>query len=125
MDKHLHIITHDVPWPADYGGVIDIYYKIKSLHNLGIKIHVHCFTGGRKPQPDLNNYCEEVIYYPRKKNLPGILSGIPYIVQSRSNSDLLKNLTKDNYPVLMEGIHCTYFLQKNKLTNRKVIQCRI
>ena len=31
-DKTLHIICHDVPWPADYGGVGGSFYKIKALH---------------------------------------------------------------------------------------------
>ena len=28
-EKKLHIICHDVPWPADYGGVVDLFYKLK------------------------------------------------------------------------------------------------
>ncbi len=69
MDKHLHIITHDVPYPADFGGVIDLFYKIKTLHELGIKIHLHCFTGKRTQQEELNKYCVSVKYYPRKTKL--------------------------------------------------------
>ena len=42
-DKHLHIISFDIPYPPNYGGVIDVYYKIRTLHKLGIKIHLHCF----------------------------------------------------------------------------------
>ena len=39
MEKHLHIISFDVPYPANYGGVIDVFYKLKALHAEGIKIH--------------------------------------------------------------------------------------
>lgn len=121
MDKHLHIITHDVPWPADYGGVVDLFYKIKTLHALGIKIHLHCYhSPDRKEQTELLKYCESVQYYPRKKNLRGFSFTIPYIVRSRSSVKLLQNLQKDNYPVLMEGIHCTYLLKKGYLGNRKI-----
>ncbi len=42
-DKHLHIISFDIPYPPNYGGVIDVYFKIRTLHELGIKIHLHCF----------------------------------------------------------------------------------
>jgi hypothetical protein len=45
--KHLHIISFDVPYPANYGGVIDIYYKLKALKKQGIKIHLHCYGYGR------------------------------------------------------------------------------
>ena len=41
--KHLHVISFDVPVPANYGGVIDVYYKLKALHLQGVKIHLHCF----------------------------------------------------------------------------------
>ena len=121
MDKHLHIVTHDIPWPADYGGVVDLFYKIRSLHSLGIKIHLHCFySNEKKEQGELLKYCETVHYYPRKKNMKGFSFSIPYIVKSRSDRALLKNLQQDNYPVLLEGIHCTYLLKKGYLEGRKV-----
>ncbi len=120
MDKHLHIVTHEIPWPADYGGVVDLFYKIKAFYSLGVKIHLHCFTAEKPPQKILNNYCASVHYYTRKKGFAGFSLTTPYIVQSRSDAGLLKNLEQDNYPILLEGIHCTYFLQKNKLMNRKI-----
>ena len=110
-DKTLHIICHDVPWPADYGGVVDLFYKIKALHEEGIKIKLHCFDYGRGKQNELNKYCEEVNYYERSHGLKAISVTLPYIVKSRANSLLLKNLLKDEYPILMEGIHCTAFLK--------------
>ncbi len=120
MDKHLHIVTHDVPWPADYGGVVDLFYKIRSLHGLGVKIHLHCFTNGRMKQPLLDHYCESVHYYQRKGKLASFSLRIPYIVKSRSDESLLRNIQADDHPVLLEGTHCTYFLHNGKLSGRKV-----
>ncbi len=120
-EKHLHIVTHDVPWPADYGGVVDLFYKLKALHQLGVSIHLHCFTQGRPPQEELNKYCDTVHYYPRKKN-PGRFSfRVPFIVNSRVNETLISNLNKDDHPVLLEGIHTTYYLSTGRLGNRKII----
>ena len=45
--KHLHIVAFDIPQPANYGGVIDVFYKIKALTNLGVKVHLHCYEYGR------------------------------------------------------------------------------
>jgi hypothetical protein len=118
LDRHLHIISFDVPYPADYGGVIDVFYKIVSLYNAGIKIHLHCFTKKRLPQNELNKYCASVNYYKRQKTFS---FATPYIVQSRSDKALLANLQQDNYPILMEGVHCTYLLKKGLLPNRKII----
>ncbi len=119
--SHLHIVCLDVPYPPDYGGVFDLFHKIKTLHQLGVKIHLHCFEYGRGEQPELNKYCEEVHYYRREKLTEGIPLRLPYIVSSRINPALIKNILKDNYPVLLEGIHCTYYLYHGELNNRKVL----
>ena len=120
MGKHLHLVCFDVPFPPNYGGVFDLYYKIVALHQQGVLIHLHCFRYGRDEQPVLNKYCVEVKYYNRETGLGGISLTLPYIVSSRSNKTLLKDLIKDNYPVLLEGIHCSYFVFSEQLANRNV-----
>ncbi len=118
--RHLHIVTHDVPWPADYGGVVDLFYKLKTLHEKGIHIHLHCFTQGREPQAELDKYCASVHYYQRNKSLKGVSARLPFIVSSRANPDLAARLKLDDYPILLEGIHTTYHLFSGALRNRKV-----
>lgn len=110
-----------MPYPPDYGGMFDLFYKLKALHELGIKIHLHCFEYGRGQQPELNKYCEEVLYYQREKLSSGLPLRLPYIVSSRMNPQLIKNLLKNNFPVLLEGVHCTYYLYHGELNNRKVL----
>jgi hypothetical protein len=120
-DKHLHIVSFDVPFPPNYGGVIDVFYKLKALKNAGIKIHLHCFKYGREDALILNEFCEEVYYYPRKT---GVLSAImkkPYIVQSRRSVELLDNLCKDRYPILFEGLHSCYYINHKRLSGRRKI----
>src|SRR5882757_4566474 len=121
MSKHLHIIALDTPWPVNYGGVIDLFYKLKALHKLEIKIHLHCFSKDNIPQPELNKYCETVQYYQRKKNSQSFSFRIPLMVNSRQNKTLLNNLLKDDHPILLEGIHCTYYFNNGELNNRKVL----
>jgi hypothetical protein len=121
LENHLHIICLDVPYPPDYGGVFDLYYKLKYLHERGVIIHLHCYAYGRGQQDALLRYCNSVQYYKRSKGWRALTAGLPYIVGSRADARLLKNLSKDNYPVLAEGIHCTYLLHKNRLSGRKVI----
>ncbi len=116
QERHLHIVSYDVPFPVDYGGVFDLFYKIKNLSEAGIKIHLHCFEYGRGKQAILNQYCEEVNYYERQSALKSMSVSLPYIVSSRANSQLLANLSKDSHPILMEGMHCTYFLHTGELS---------
>lgn len=118
-DKHLHIISFDIPYPPNYGGVIDVFYKIRTLHDLGIRIHLHCFEyPGRDRTRILDEYCEEVHYYPRKLGLRSAFSLAPYIVSSRKSKDLMANLLKDDYPILFEGLHSCYYLDDPRLKNR-------
>lgn len=121
QERQLHIILFDVPWPADYGGVVDLFYKIKTLHEAGVKIHLHCFVYGRPPHDQLRNYCETIHYYKRENNISRFSLKIPFIVNSRKNKELIGNLKKDNYPILIEGIHCSYYLNSGDLANRLVM----
>jgi len=94
-EKHIHIVSFDIPYPPNYGGVIDVFYKIKALFDQGIKIHLHCIEyPGRDRTSELNKYCFSVDYYYRKTGIISALSCKPYIVCSRRSSELLKNLQK-------------------------------
>jgi len=115
---HLHIVSFDIPFPANYGGVIDVYYKIRVLFRAGVKVHLHCFEYHRKPAPELETLCHEVLYYPRESGYPSSFHYKPYIVISRKSPSLIQNLLKDNYPILFEGLHSCYFLSDKRLKNR-------
>jgi Glycosyl transferases group 1 len=121
-NNHLHIVAFDIPFPADYGGVMDIFYKIKSLHQLGVKIILHCSQyRERTPQDELLKYCEAVHYYPRNTTPLSMASLKPYIVASRAHKNLLKNLQADAYPILFEGLHSCAFINHASLKNRMKI----
>lgn len=119
-EKKLHVICHDVPYPPDFGGVVDLFYKIKALHAEGVKIKLHCFLNKRPAQEELKNYCDEVYYYKRQTGLFGFSLREPYIVHTRACKELLNNLLKDADPVLMEGEHCSAFAPELLAQKRKV-----
>jgi hypothetical protein len=120
-DKHLHIVSFDVPFPPNYGGVIDVFYKLKALKNAGVKIHLHCFKYGREEASILNELCEEVFYYPRKTGVLSAMMKKPYIVQSRRSVELLDNLCNDRYPILFEGLHTCFYINHKRLNGRRKI----
>ena len=67
MNKRLHIVSFDVPYPPNYGGIIDIYFKIKELHKLGVEIYLHNYLSEDKnEQVALEKYCKKIYYYKRK-----------------------------------------------------------
>lgn len=118
----LHIVSFDIPYPANYGGVIVIFNQIKALHALGIKVILHCYQyGDRTPQPDLANYCHEVYYYKRSRSIIWQLSLFPFIMQTRMNRSLIRRLKKDNHPILFEGMHTAGLVWKKSLRHRQKI----
>lgn len=120
MERHLHIVCLTVPYPIDFGAVYDLFYKLPALQQQGIKIHLHCFTKQHVAQPELNKYCEEVFYYARSTGRKGLSWKLPYIVASRTSETLSERLLKDDYPILMEGVHCTAIINNARFNNRKM-----
>lgn len=119
-DKHLHIVSFDVPYPANYGGVIDVFHRIRALANNGVAVHLHCYDYGRGRQQLLEEMCAEVRYYERDMSFARQLSSKPFIVASRCNAQLVDDLLSDGYPVLCEGLHTTSIVADSRLSNRKI-----
>ncbi len=122
MKRFLHIVCLDTPFPADYGGAIDMMNRIRALHQAGIGIHLHYFSYNERGKPnELNQFCESIHVYARESLGQCFSLKTPYIVCSRMNADLIARINADNYPVLLEGLHCTGLLQHMDLAQRKVV----
>lgn len=118
MSKCVHVVCFNVPFPADYGGAIDVYYTLKALHDAGIEIILHSFLYDRPEAKELHRLCREVYYYRRKLGWGKQFSLRPYIVNTRMSGELLRNLEKDSYPILFEGLHTCYYLGEASLHKR-------
>ena len=126
--KHLHIVSFDIPYPPDYGGVIDVFYCIRALHQAGIAITLHCsYKGTLTHFPQLEQLCEKVYYYKRRTGLVSQLACLPYGIVSRINKDLLNNLLQDDAPILFEGLVSCYLMSHPDLSHRTKIfrECNI
>ncbi len=119
LTNKLHIVCFDVPFPPTYGGVMDVFHKIRSLSERGIQIYLHVFQYGRQQQVILDKYCVKVNYYPRKTTFVNTIGFLPYIVKSRSNKHLIENLKAVEAPILFEGLHTTLALKGNIFEGRK------
>lgn len=118
--KTLHIISFDIPYPPNYGGVIDVFYKVKALAALGVNVILHCWQyGDRKPNKELDKYCAEVHYYHRNKWQSPVTGSLPYIVKTRYSKALIQTINRDDHPVLFEGLHTTAPLYQDSLGSRK------
>ncbi len=112
----VHIVSFDLPYPANYGGAIEVYYKIKALHDAGISVILHAFLYGEKKALNaqlspLRAICHAIYCYPRRSfwhNFAHLQT--PYISHSRRHPDLLRRLSADKHPILLEGLHCCAYL---------------
>ncbi len=120
MKKLVHIVCFDVPYPVSHGGYFDLYYKLVALQSAGMEISLHCFEYGRGEQSILESLCKKVSYYPRKK-FSGLSATLPYIVSTRISERLIRDLSADDHPILLEGTHTTYLLHRNVFPGRKIL----
>lgn len=119
-NKVIQIVSFNIPYPANYGGVIDVFYKIVTLHQLGYEIHLHCFKYGREESKILEQYCHKIYYYERKINLKSFFSIHPFIVQTRRSPKLIQELLKIDAPILLEGVHTCFVLEYKHLFKNKI-----
>lgn len=121
MAQYLHIVCLDAPSPPDYGGAIDMFYKIEALHRCEINIILHYFNYRKHSIQELKPLCFKIYDYKRSRGLKSFSFSKPYIVQSRINSCLIKRLNENNYPILLEGIHCSGLLPYVQKENRSIL----
>jgi hypothetical protein len=119
-NKILHIVSFDAPYPPNYGGVIDVFYKLKCFKELGYQIILHVYTTDLITNKKLNELCIKVYSYKRKKQWYKHFLLSPFVVVSRFDKAIINNLKKDDYPILFEGLHTTLPLIKDDFKNRKL-----
>ena len=119
-NKILHIISFDAPYPPNYGGVIDVLYKLKSFKELGYQIILHVYTTDLISIKKLNELCIKVYSYKRKKQWHKHFLLTPFVVVSRFDKEIINNLKKDDYPILFEGLHTTLPVLKEDFKNRRL-----
>lgn len=123
-NRRLHIISFDNPYPPVYGGVLDVFFKVKALHAIGFEIYLHCFVDSDQTADDeLKKLVKEVCFYRRNKRKSALklLSPFPFAVHSRYSKDLVSNLEKVDAPILFEGQHSTFVARLHEFTGRKLI----
>lgn len=117
----VHLVSFNIPYPPDYGGIMDVYYKILSLNKQGVGVILHCFGYGRSRSRTLERECLRIHYYRRELNLFHLFRKDPFIVVSRGSDMLLKDLLADNHPIIFEGLHTTHYLGHKALEGRIIM----
>lgn len=123
MSTTVHIVCLDCPSPPDYGGAIDMFYKIKALAETGHEVILHYFNYNPLRSPkEIQPYCKAVFSYVRKPAWRSLPLTKPHIVRSRINEELVRRLNRDNHPVLLEGLHCAGIIPLLRNKERVVLR---
>lgn len=123
MTDFVHIVCLDAPAPPNYGGAIDMFYKIRALAQAGKKIKLHYFQyKENRNATALQPFCAAIYAYKRKTALQSLSFSEPYIVTSRINKKLIERLNRDDYPVILEGLHCGGILPYLKPSRRVLLR---
>ena len=121
--KELHIVSFENPFPPDFGGVIDVYYKVQALHSLGFTIYLHCYYEDRSEvSAELKAITEKVYLYKKNKNPLFVFSKYPLPVVCRFDKALIGNIKKHDAPILFEGLHSTMVLRKASFDTKKYLR---
>ncbi|UOK41252.1 MULTISPECIES: hypothetical protein [Flavobacterium] len=121
-EKVLHIVSFDNPYPPNYGGVIDVFYKLKALHSIGFAIHLHCFVKEIPSEFDeLEKLCKSIYFYEITNSPFHFFSALPFSVISRGDRRLAENIAKTEAPILFEGLKTTCSVYDSRIKNHRKI----
>lgn len=114
-------MTFDWPWPANYGGIIDVYYRLEALLSRGVRLRVHVVAFEDRVAGMPAHWQEagvEVFWHPRRCWWSG-LSPKPYISSSREVGSLLTGLANGANVILFEGLHSCAYLGHPRLSGKQ------
>ncbi len=123
VSKEIQIVAFNNPYPPDFGGAIDIYYKVKALSALGVKVYLHIYYDDRKDISVLDALCEKIYLYKKNTSYFKHFSLIPYAINSRFSKTIINNLEAIDAPIIFESIRTTSVLLNYKFKQKVAVRC--
>lgn len=116
----LSVVCFDWPWPADYGGVIDVAGKVEALLSDGVDVDLHVVSYPRavEAEPPARPPGRLRVFRYARRGRRALLSRRPFIVASRAVAPLLPNLASGPPVILFEGTHCAGYLGHPRLDHQ-------
>lgn len=117
------VVCSDFPYPADHGGRVDTWGRIKVLAELGWTIHL-VVCGKQMPTPSdmdvVYRYVEDIKLCVRRSKMVDLLYMVPMQVQSRNELRYV-NIDEDYDYVLLEGDYVYPILKNPMIKHANVI----
>ena len=115
----IQIVAFNNPCPDNFGGAIDMFYKVKALHRLDVKVFLHIFYDERDDISGMKDYCEEIYLYKRNKGLLKHFSIKPFSTNSRVSKKLVQRLKASEASILVESLRSCALLE-NEIFYQKI-----
>jgi len=133
MHRSINIISGQIPCPNTPGDAQQTYWLIGGLCAAGIDVHLYTFseksantdadidlTIEPNLDPELSNICASIHTYPINKGHRNFSFSIPYATAQYQNDQLTNDLTKNNYPILIEGMGPCSLAFSKTLEHKKI-----
>ncbi len=111
------VVALDNPYPPDYGGAADMFFRLKAFAQAGIEVDMVYFHKQDRAvaEPELTRWCRSIRGVTRKTGWAALLSPLPYIVATRrAGADF------DGLPLVVEGVHGSRFSGRRAKTILRV-----
>ena len=99
MSGHLHIVFIKSSNASISGNQPDVLQMIRALHEIGQKIHFHCFYPERIHLELIQETCEEISFYCTLNEE----KGLSYVQEQKEKQRLLAQLSLDDQPIICHG----------------------
>ena len=122
-EKRIHIVAFNNPYPPDFGGAVDMYFKIIALSKIGVEIYLHIYFDNRKDFSNLKPYCKDIFLYKQNRSILNHLGLLPFSVKSRSCPELVENIKKIKAPIIFESLRTCFELLDHNFTEKVAVRC--
>ncbi|MCC5464129.1 glycosyltransferase family 4 protein [Pelosinus baikalensis] len=121
--KKILVIAPDFPYPANHGGRLDIWGRIKTLAQLGLKIDLIVTTKDRVSSSDIEvvkQYVENIYLCKRVNRIIDVFSRLPLQMNSRKSLEQIK-LSGTYHFALLESQYVFPIVRNHTLNAERII----
>ena len=125
MQRSLNIISGYLPCPNTLGDAQQTYWLIEALSGSGIQVHLFTFSDSDSKintaaTEQLSKICSLVNTYPINQGHRNFSFSAPYATTKYQNTQLINDLNKNNFPILIEGLGPSELALSSAIENKKI-----
>ena len=107
MASHIHIVYLKSSNATVSANQSDLLFMIKALHQIGQKIHFHCFYPQRVDLSQVEDHCANIIGYCQETQEDRDLFFGKMKIDTAERKRLMENLKKDDHPIVCHGFQAS------------------